>query len=186
MTLPWKRAIGRPAPVPGKTCRPLKPNIANLRSNYDRRLHSSAWGTWVNHVIQLRSCITLEDNTSSQSLLKKLFVLPNSTPETHRRRKHWLETMLSSIKSLVRISIWTFALIRPSKIIFFGFSLRFRSIRLSASRTIPVLHAQAWYQLSWYQATADLCVTSRGPGVFHLLGVSRFTDTGAVFGFSGR
>ena len=70
--------------------------------------------------------------------------------------------------------------------IVFGFSLRFRSIRLSASRTVPVLHAQAWYQLSRYQTTVNPCVTSRGPGVIHLLGVSRFTDTGALFGFPGR
>ena len=113
MTLSWERAFGRPTPVPGKTCRPFKPNISHLRSNYDRRLQhnhhggSLVWrssrytlerGTWVNHVIPPRSCITLEDNTSSQSLLKKSFMLLTSTPETHRRRKHWLEMMLSSIK----------------------------------------------------------------------------------------
>ena len=95
-------------------------------------------------------------------------MLPNRTPETHRRRKHWLEIMLSSIKdrSGFRFEICeTFSLIRPFVTIFFRLSVKFRSIRLSASCTVPVLHVQAWYELSRYQATAYPCVTSRGPGV---------------------
>ena len=141
MTLSWKRAIGRPAPVPGKTYRPLKPYIANLRSSYDRGLQHNYGGslapwhevreltTWYSHEAVSPWKITPVPNHCWQ----KWSVLPNSTPETHHRKKHWLETMLSSIKSSARISIWTFALIRPSKIIFsafrydsgqFGFRLR--------------------------------------------------------------
>ena len=175
----------------------FKPLIARLRSSYDSGLQHNheAWGMWVNHVIPPRSCITLEDNTSSQSLLKlkKSSVLRNSNPETNHRRKHWLEMMLSSIKDhkrSVRISIWnfeTFALIRPFNIFFSAFRLDSDQFvfRLRAQFLCSV-RAHAWYQLSRYQATADPCVTSRGPGVFHLLGLSRFTDTGALFGFPGR
>ena len=195
MKLSWKRAIGRPAPVTGKTWRLFKLLIARLRPSYDSGLQHNheAWGMWVNHVIPPRSCITLEDNTSSQSLLKlkKSSVLRNSNPETNHRRKHWLEMMLSSIKDhkrSVRISIWNFRSHSAFPHLFFS-AYRLDSdqfvFRLRAQFLCSV-HAQAWYQPSRYQATADPCVTSRGPGVFHLLGLSRFTDTGALFGFPGR
>ena len=168
------------APTSTGNCNTTMDDLLRGEAAHHDACYTLAWGTWVNHVIPPRSCITPEDNTSSQSLLKTnrpcyQIVLPN------RRRKHWLEMMLSSI-------------IGRS-----GFRFEFRShsvfIRLFVTipvnsafgfGTVPVLHAQAWYQFYRYQATADLCVTSRGPWMFHLLGVSRFTDTGALFGFPGR
>ena len=132
-------------------------------------------------MIPQRTCITPEDSSSSQSLLKTnrpcyRIVLPN------RHRKHWLEMMLSSIKGR---SGFRFEL-RSHSTFFFRLFVTIPVNSGYGFGTVPVLHAQAWYQFYRYQATADPCVTSRGPGVFRLLGVSRFTDTGALFGFPGR
>ena len=149
--------------------------------------YTLAWGTWVNHVIQPRSCITLEDNTSSQSLLKNRpcyqIVLPKRIAV---ESIGWKWRVLSSTDKN-SVGFWIRNQFGLQKL--FSFSA-FRddswSIRLSDSCTFPLLHAQAWYRLSRYQAIADPCVTSRAPRMFHLLGVSCFTDTGTLFGFPGR
>ena len=136
---------------------------------------------WVNHVIQPRSCITREDSTISQSLLNKIVRVSKLYSRNASSWKALVgnKMMLSSIKGLTgfRFEIsklsHSFGLsLRSFFLLFVRILVHSALIRLHA-QFLCCMHAQAWYRLSRYQAAADPCITSRGPGVFHLLGVPR-------------